>query len=100
MEINPKFNNSFEAKQGARGCWGEGAYRTLKDTRGKTFRHEKNKKKERGLLPRRHIGHGCQLHQVRLGLIEPLSHVKHLSPPPHLPSGKSDLYPWAARSYG
>ncbi|KAF7991988.1 hypothetical protein HCN44_010789 [Aphidius gifuensis] len=38
-------NNSFEAKRGARGSWGERANLDLKHTRGKSFRHEKTKKK-------------------------------------------------------
>lgn len=31
--------------KGARGSWGERAYQDLKFTRGKSFRHEKTKKK-------------------------------------------------------
>lgn len=38
-------DNSFEAKIGARGDWGEKANLDLKHTRGKGFRHEKTKKK-------------------------------------------------------
>ncbi|VDM15727.1 unnamed protein product [Hydatigera taeniaeformis] len=38
-------DNSFAAKKGARGSWGERADMTLKFTRGKDFRHEKTKKK-------------------------------------------------------
>jgi len=45
-EVDPKFNNSFEQKKGSPGCWGEKAYNDLKVTKGKSFRHEKNKKKK------------------------------------------------------
>ncbi|EUB59898.1 Nucleolar and coiled-body phosphoprotein [Echinococcus granulosus] len=38
-------DNSFAAKRGAQGSWGERADMTLKFTRGKDFRHEKTKKK-------------------------------------------------------
>ncbi|XP_002161388.1 nucleolar and coiled-body phosphoprotein 1 [Hydra vulgaris] len=38
-------NNSFEAKKGSKGDWGEKANQDLKFTRGKGFRHEKTKKK-------------------------------------------------------
>uniref|UniRef100_A0A0R3VU21 SRP40_C domain-containing protein n=1 Tax=Taenia asiatica TaxID=60517 RepID=A0A0R3VU21_TAEAS len=38
-------DNSFAAKKGAQGSWGERADMTLKFTRGKDFRHEKTKKK-------------------------------------------------------
>lgn len=38
-------NNSFEAKRGSTGDWGEKANRDLKFTQGKSFRHEKTKKK-------------------------------------------------------
>uniref|UniRef100_A0ABM0LUF8 Nucleolar and coiled-body phosphoprotein 1-like n=1 Tax=Saccoglossus kowalevskii TaxID=10224 RepID=A0ABM0LUF8_SACKO len=38
-------DNSFEAKKGAFGSWGEKANKDLKNTRGKSFRHEKTKKK-------------------------------------------------------
>lgn len=38
-------NNSFEAKRGSSGDWGEKANRDLKYTQGKSFRHEKTKKK-------------------------------------------------------
>jgi nucleolin len=38
-------DNSFEAKRGARGSWGEKANKDLKFTKGKSFRHEKTKKK-------------------------------------------------------
>ncbi|CAF3645125.1 unnamed protein product [Rotaria sordida] len=37
--------NAFEHKAGARGSWGEKANADLKNTRGKSFRHEKTKKK-------------------------------------------------------
>jgi len=42
---NDKADNSFEAKIGARGDWGEKANADLKFTKGKSFRHEKTKKK-------------------------------------------------------
>lgn len=46
VEIDPRLrDNSFEAKQGAKGSWGERANDVLKYTRGKGFRHEKTKKK-------------------------------------------------------
>lgn len=35
----------FCVQKGARGCWGEKAAQDLKHTRGKSFRHEKTKKK-------------------------------------------------------
>ncbi|MPC14486.1 Nucleolar and coiled-body phosphoprotein 1 [Portunus trituberculatus] len=35
-----------KAIRGSRGSWGERAYNDLKITRGKGFRHEKNKKKK------------------------------------------------------
>lgn len=38
-------DNSFEAKKGAAGDWGEKANNILKYTKGKSFRHEKTKKK-------------------------------------------------------
>ncbi|NXX75286.1 NOLC1 protein, partial [Urocolius indicus] len=38
-------DNSFEAKKGAAGDWGEKANNILKFTKGKSFRHEKTKKK-------------------------------------------------------
>uniref|UniRef100_A0A8D0HEQ2 Nucleolar and coiled-body phosphoprotein 1 n=1 Tax=Sphenodon punctatus TaxID=8508 RepID=A0A8D0HEQ2_SPHPU len=38
-------NNSFDAKRGAEGDWGEKAHNILKFTKGKSFRHEKTKKK-------------------------------------------------------
>ncbi|XP_078499348.1 nucleolar and coiled-body phosphoprotein 1 isoform X2 [Lissotriton helveticus] len=38
-------NNSFDAKRGAKGDWGEKANNVLKFTKGKSFRHEKTKKK-------------------------------------------------------
>jgi len=38
-------DNSFDAKSGARGSWGEKANEVLKKTQGKSFRHEKTKKK-------------------------------------------------------
>ncbi|KAM6442147.1 nucleolar and coiled-body phosphoprotein 1 isoform 5-T5 [Liasis olivaceus] len=38
-------NNSFDAKKGAAGDWGEKANDVLKFTKGKSFRHEKTKKK-------------------------------------------------------
>lgn len=45
--INRKLsNNSFEAKKGAAGSWGEKAHRDLKHTQGKSFKREKGKKKK------------------------------------------------------
>lgn len=38
-------DNSFDAKRGAVGDWGERANQVLKFTKGKSFRHEKTKKK-------------------------------------------------------
>ncbi|KAG8135074.1 hypothetical protein E2320_008123 [Naja naja] len=38
-------NNSFDAKKGAIGDWGKKANDVLKFTKGKSFRHEKTKKK-------------------------------------------------------
>ncbi|NXD15100.1 NOLC1 protein, partial [Nothocercus nigrocapillus] len=38
-------DNSFDAKKGAAGDWGEKANNILKFTKGKSFRHEKTKKK-------------------------------------------------------
>jgi len=38
-------DNSFDAKIGARGDWGEKANEDLRVTKGKSFRHEKTKKK-------------------------------------------------------
>jgi len=44
--IDPRLqDNSFEAKKGASGSWGEKASRDLIVTRGKGFKHEKTKKK-------------------------------------------------------
>merc|ERR1712013_920172 len=40
-----KADNSFDAKIGARGDWGEKANEDLRFTKGKSFRHEKTKKK-------------------------------------------------------
>jgi len=46
VEVDQKFaDNSFDAKRGARGSWGERASKDLIHTRGKSFRHEKTKKK-------------------------------------------------------
>lgn len=46
VEIDHRLqDNSFEAKAGARGSWGERANDILKHTQGKSFRHEKTKKK-------------------------------------------------------
>uniref|UniRef100_A0A023G9D4 Putative nucleolar and coiled-body phosphoprotein 1 n=1 Tax=Amblyomma triste TaxID=251400 RepID=A0A023G9D4_AMBTT len=46
VNIDPKLrDNSFEAKAGARGSWGEKAYSVLKNVKGRDFRHEKTKKK-------------------------------------------------------
>uniref|UniRef100_A0A4Y0BFL1 SRP40_C domain-containing protein n=1 Tax=Anopheles funestus TaxID=62324 RepID=A0A4Y0BFL1_ANOFN len=41
-------DNSYEAKQNAHGAFGERANRILKHTKGKSFRHEKTKKKRAG----------------------------------------------------
>ncbi|XP_069466746.1 nucleolar and coiled-body phosphoprotein 1 isoform X3 [Ambystoma mexicanum] len=38
-------NNSFDAKKGSKGDWGEKANNVLRFTKGKSFRHEKTKKK-------------------------------------------------------
>lgn len=38
-------NNSFDAKMGANSDWGQKANDVLKFTKGKSFRHEKTKKK-------------------------------------------------------
>ena len=38
-------DNSFENKKGSQGDWGEKANNDLKFTKGKSFRHEKTKKK-------------------------------------------------------
>merc|ERR1711962_1893689 len=44
--VNDKLaDNSFEAKLAAEGDWGEKANNVLKHTKGKSFRHEKTKKK-------------------------------------------------------
>eukprot|EP00731_Ephydatia_muelleri_P025860 Em0017g943a len=44
--VDPRLrDNSFEAKKGAYGSWGEKANKDLKCTKGKSFRHEKTKKK-------------------------------------------------------
>lgn len=44
--VDPRLvDNSFEAKAGSRGAWGEKANHDLKFTKGKAFRHEKTKKK-------------------------------------------------------
>ncbi|CAK9290417.1 unnamed protein product [Gordionus sp. m RMFG-2023] len=46
IKIDPKLcDNSFEAKKGAANSWGEKANDVLKFTKGKGFKHEKNKKK-------------------------------------------------------
>lgn len=46
IEVDPRLqDNSFEAKRGAEGSWGAKANADLKYTRGKSFRHEKTKKK-------------------------------------------------------
>lgn len=46
MEVDPRFaNNSFEAKKNSHGSWGDKANKDLKFTQGKSFRHEKTKKK-------------------------------------------------------
>lgn len=46
IEVDPRLkDNSFDAKSGSRGSWGERANQDLKHTRGKSFKHEKTKKK-------------------------------------------------------
>jgi len=42
---NQLADNSFDAKIGSRGDWGEKANNDLRHTKGKSFRHEKTKKK-------------------------------------------------------
>ncbi|KAL5010428.1 hypothetical protein ScPMuIL_012733 [Solemya velum] len=45
-EVDTRLNdNSFEAKSGSKGSWGERANKDLRNTKGKSFRHEKTKKK-------------------------------------------------------
>ena len=39
-------DNDFAAKKNSKGSYGERAYIDLKDTRGRDFRQEKNKKKK------------------------------------------------------
>ncbi|KAG5447280.1 nucleolar and coiled-body phosphoprotein 1 [Clonorchis sinensis] len=44
--IDPQLsNNSYEAKPNSRGAWGERAYKDFQFTSGKSFKHEKTKKK-------------------------------------------------------
>lgn len=43
--INNKYYIRLYIKKGARGSWGERANEVLKYTKGKVFRHEKQKKK-------------------------------------------------------
>jgi len=45
VEVDPRFNNSYEAKKGSADDWGTKAHRDLKIVKGKRFTHEKNKKK-------------------------------------------------------
>ncbi|XP_015749517.1 PREDICTED: lisH domain-containing protein C1711.05-like [Acropora digitifera] len=46
IAVDPRLkDNSFEAKAGSRGDWGEKANKDLKFVKGKSFRHEKTKKK-------------------------------------------------------
>ncbi|KAJ7381103.1 nucleolar and coiled-body phosphoprotein 1 [Desmophyllum pertusum] len=46
IAVDPRLkDNSFEAKYGSRGDWGEKANKDLKFVKGKSFRHEKTKKK-------------------------------------------------------
>lgn len=46
VKVDPRLkDNSFEAKFGSRGDWGEKANQDLKFVKGKSFRHEKTKKK-------------------------------------------------------
>uniref|UniRef100_A0A182LRZ1 Srp40 C-terminal domain-containing protein n=1 Tax=Anopheles culicifacies TaxID=139723 RepID=A0A182LRZ1_9DIPT len=49
IEIDQRLmDNSYEAKQNAYGAYGERANKILKHTKGKSFRHEKTKKKRSG----------------------------------------------------
>ncbi|KER22981.1 hypothetical protein T265_14746, partial [Opisthorchis viverrini] len=44
--VDPRLsNNSYEAKPNSRGAWGERAYKDFQFTSGKSFKHEKTKKK-------------------------------------------------------
>lgn len=46
INVNDKLaDNSFSAKRGSFGSWGERASRDLIVTQGKSFKHEKTKKK-------------------------------------------------------
>lgn len=46
IEVDQRLaNNSFDAKLGAHGDWGQKANDVLRFTKGKSFRHEKTKKK-------------------------------------------------------
>ncbi|KAF0293898.1 Nucleolar and coiled-body phosphoprotein 1 [Amphibalanus amphitrite] len=63
-------DNSFEAKSGAVGSWGERANRDLKFTRGKGFRHEKTKKK-RGSYSGGQIDTTCSFDQVHVRAAPP-----------------------------
>ncbi|KAK2169820.1 hypothetical protein NP493_1175g01002 [Ridgeia piscesae] len=46
ISLDPRLaDNSFAAKSNARGAWGEKASHDLIHTQGKSFRHEKTKKK-------------------------------------------------------
>ncbi|TNM99853.1 hypothetical protein fugu_012886 [Takifugu bimaculatus] len=46
VDVDPRLqDNSFDAKRGANGDWGQKANDVLKFTKGKSFRHEKTKKK-------------------------------------------------------
>jgi len=46
ITVDPRLkDNSFEGKHGSRGDWGEKANKDLKFVKGKSFRHEKTKKK-------------------------------------------------------
>lgn len=46
VNVDPRLaDNSFDAKMGANGDWGQKANDVLRFTKGKSFRHEKTKKK-------------------------------------------------------
>ncbi|XP_052007111.1 nucleolar and coiled-body phosphoprotein 1-like [Xyrauchen texanus] len=46
IDVDPRLaDNSFDAKLGASGDWGQKANNVLRFTKGKSFRHEKTKKK-------------------------------------------------------
>lgn len=83
MSIDTNFFFSpFISQKGAAGDWGEKANNILKFTKGKSFRHEKTKKK-RGSYCGGTIS--TQVNSVkfesdweRLGICKPLAHQNHL----------------------